>query len=75
MNQVDFLFNIFIMSLSGGYHIKLRTIRAFHAKHKKALRLIFSSSVTLASEVGLGNLSDIFAIDGSKFEANAGLSK
>ena len=67
--------NLAFMFLSGGYHIKSRTIRSFRSKHKEALRLVFSSSIILASEIGLVDLSDIFAIDGSKFEANAGFSK
>ena len=61
--------------LSGGYHIKSKTIRTFRLKHKEALRKIFVSTISLASDVNLIDLSKVFALDGSKFEANASFSK
>ncbi len=61
--------------LAGGHLIKRRTISDFRLKHIVEIHEIFESSVNLAIDSGLVRYEDIFALDGSKFSANASRSK
>lgn len=64
-------YNLQFIYLAGGHIIKRRTICDFRLKHIESIRKIFESSVHMALESGLIKKSDIFALDGSKIEANA----
>ena len=61
--------------LAGGYQIKYRAICEFRKKHIASIKSIFTESVKLALESDLIQESDIFALDGSKIEADASGSK
>ena len=68
------LYNLQFIYLAGGHIIHRRTINDFRLKHIESIRKIFESSVDLAIESGLVRMNDIFALDGSKIEANASFS-
>lgn len=57
--------------LSGASMIKYRSISEFRKKHIEHIKAIFINSVKMALEVGLIQESDIFALDGTKIEADA----
>ena len=61
--------------LAGGNQIKYRAISEFRRKHLDSIKGIFIQSVKLALEIKLVKKSDIFALDGSKIEADASSSK
>ena len=61
--------------LAGGHIIKRRTICDFRIKHREAIRKIFESSIELALETGVVKKDSVFALDGSKIEAQASFSK
>ena len=67
--------NIEFIYLSGGHHIKDRTIRSFRVRNKSFMKEIFESSIHLAIDIGLVNPNDIFSLDGTKLASNASLSK
>jgi transposase len=61
--------------LAGGHIIKRRTICDFRIKHREAIRKLFESSVGLALDTGIVRSDNLFALDGSKIEAQASFSK
>ncbi|MDY6933045.1 MAG: transposase [Spirochaetota bacterium] len=61
--------------LVGGHIIKRRTICDFRIKHREAIRELFESSVFLAVDAGIVRNNSLFALDGSKIEAQASFSK
>lgn len=67
-------YNLQFIYLAGGHVIKRRTICDFRLKHIGSIRKLFESSIHLAIESGLVQKNEIFALDGSKIEANAGFS-
>ena len=67
-------YNLQFIYLAGGHIIKRRTICDFRLKHLELIRKIFESSVDCAIESGLVQMNDVFALDGSKIEANASFS-
>lgn len=67
--------NIAFVYLSGGQIVKPRTIRDFRKRNASRLKELFSSTVQLAERIGLLREDDLFAIDGSKFAADASKSK
>lgn len=69
------LYNLQFIYLAGGHVISRRTVSDFRLKHVESIGKIFESSVDLAIESGLVQMKDIFALDGSKIEANASFSK
>lgn len=60
--------------LSGGHVISRRTISDFRLRHGDTITEILESSANLAIEAGLISNDDLYAIDGSKIEANASFS-
>ena len=68
-------YNLQFIYLAGGHLIKRRTLSDFRLKHIDSIKEIFVSSVNLAIESELVSSKDIYAIDGSKIEANASSSK
>ena len=67
-------YNLQFIYLAGGHIIKRRTICDFRLKHIESIKKIFTSSIDLAIDSGLIKLDKIFALDGSKIEANASFS-
>lgn len=67
--------NVEFIYLSGGHHIKDRTIRSFRVRNKSFMKELFESSIHLAIDIGLVNLDDIFSLDGTKLASNASFSK
>ena len=67
--------NIEFIYLSGGHHIKDRTIRSFRVRNKSFMKELFESSIHLAIDIGLVDPNDIFSLDGTKLASNASFSK
>jgi len=61
--------------LAGGHLISRRAISDFRLKHLDSIEKIFKDSIKLASKINLINSAELFALDGSKIEANASSSK
>jgi len=61
--------------LAGGHLISRRTICDFRIKHRERIKEIFVSSVNVAIQTGVVKNDKVYAVDGSKFEANASFSK
>ena len=59
------------MYLAGGNTISAEAMRTFRRKHWAAFKEIFLETVYLAEKIGLIKLDKLFALDGSKFRANA----
>jgi len=57
--------------LAGGHLIKSKTLRTFRLEHKDVFPDLLLSVIQLGQESGLIELDKLFALDGSKFGANA----
>lgn len=64
-------YNLQFIYLAGGHIIKRRTISDFRLKHIESIRKLLNSTTRLALDSGLISPENIFALDGSKIEANA----
>ena len=67
--------NLVFIYLAGGQKIKRRTLCDFRKRNAGSLKRLLSSTVQDAATTGLLHEDDIFAIDGSKFSADASKSK
>ncbi|MDH4198844.1 MAG: IS1182 family transposase [Spirochaetia bacterium] len=67
--------NLAFIYLAGGNQISRRTLCQFRRRNASLLKKLFSSTVQNAIEVGLIDPDGLFAIDGSKFAADASKSK
>jgi transposase len=67
--------NLRYIYLAGTLKVSRRTISDFRIRNLEFMRKIFSSTIKVANNVGLINSQKPFALDGSKFEANASMSK
>ena len=68
-------YHLVYIYLAGGNQIKYRAISAFRRKHLDSIKGIFLQSVSLALKIKLVKTSDVFALDGSKIEADVSSSK
>ncbi|MDY6934385.1 MAG: transposase [Spirochaetota bacterium] len=61
--------------LAGGHIIKRRIICDFRIRHREEIRKLFESLISLAVDAGIVRTNSLFALDGSKIEAQASFSK
>lgn len=67
--------NLVFIYLAGGQKVKRRTLCDFRKRNAESLKRLLSSTVQEAATTGLLHEGNIFAIDGSKFAADASKSK
>ena len=64
-----------LLHLSGGHRICHKTISNFKLKHVDVIPSLLAQTIELAIDSGLVKYSNVFALDGCKFEADASMSK
>ncbi len=66
--------DVVFMWLAGMEAPDFRTPRLFWTGNKEALERVFAEVITVAREMGMGSLG-LLALDGSKVQANSGVSQ